>query len=109
MMWDTRCDLVVFFAWKQVMLGFPSFASKLVKNQPQVVHVASSRRSHGCEAKDGWFDGVGCDVVEVRPYYTLLDVIFLFAHSGILVFSFPINRISRVGGEASIQPSLSHP
>jgi hypothetical protein len=31
-----------------------------------VVHVASSRRSHGSEAKDGWFDGVGCGAVEVK-------------------------------------------
>jgi hypothetical protein len=34
-----------------------------------------------------------------------LDVIFVLAHSGILVFSFPINRTPRVGGEASTQPS----
>jgi hypothetical protein len=74
-----------------------------------VVHVASSRRSHGCEAKDGWFDGVRCIAVEVGPNYPSLDVIFYLAHRGILVFSFPINRTSRVGGEVGIQPSLSHP
>jgi hypothetical protein len=48
--------------------------------------VASSQRSHGSEVKDGRFDGVGCDAVEVRPNYTSLDVIFLLARRGILVF-----------------------
>jgi hypothetical protein len=46
--------------------------------------------------------------VEVGPNYPSLDVIFLLAHRGILVFSFPINRTPRVGGEANIQPSPSH-
>jgi hypothetical protein len=73
------------------------------------MHVASSWRSHGCEAKDGWFDGVGSSAVEVRSNYPSLDVIFLLADRGVLVFSFPINRTPRVGGEASIQTSLSHP
>jgi hypothetical protein len=86
--WDTRQDLVVCFAWKQVGLGFLSFASKLAKDRWQVVHVASSQRSHGSEAKDGRFDGVRCGVVEVRPNYPSLDVIFLLAHRGILVFCF---------------------
>jgi hypothetical protein len=45
-----------------------------------VVHVASSRRSHGGEAKDCRFDGIGCGAVEVRPNYPSLDVIFLLAH-----------------------------
>jgi hypothetical protein len=34
-----------------------------------VVHVASSQRSRGSEAKDSWFDGVGCGAVEVGPNY----------------------------------------
>jgi hypothetical protein len=42
-----------------------------------VVHVASSWRSRGSEAKDGRFDGVGCGVVKVGPNYPSLDVIFL--------------------------------
>jgi hypothetical protein len=53
--------------------------------------VVSSQRSCGCEAKDGRFDGVRCGAVEVEPNYPSLVVIFLFAHMGILVFSFPIN------------------
>jgi hypothetical protein len=51
-----------------------------------VMHVASSRRSHGSKAKDGQFDGVGCGIVEVGPNYPSLVVIFLLAHRGILVF-----------------------
>jgi hypothetical protein len=53
-----------------------------------VVHVASSWRSHGSEAKDDQFDGVGCGAMEVGPNYPSLDVIFLLAHRGILVFCF---------------------
>jgi hypothetical protein len=74
-----------------------------------VVHVASSWRSRGCEAKDGRFDGVECGAVEVEPNYPSFYVIFLLAYRGILVFSFPINRTPSVGGEVSIPPSLSHP
>jgi hypothetical protein len=48
--------------------------------------VASSQRSRESEAKDGWFDDVGCGVVEVGPNYPSLVVIFLLAHRGILVF-----------------------
>jgi hypothetical protein len=39
-------------------------ASKLVKERWQVMHVASSQRSHRNEAKDGWFDGIICGAVE---------------------------------------------
>jgi hypothetical protein len=53
-----------------------------------VVHVASSQRSLGSEAKDSQFDDVGCDAVEVRPNYHSLDVIFLLDHRDILVFYF---------------------
>jgi hypothetical protein len=49
---------------------------------------ASSWRSHGSEAKDDRFDGVGCGVVKVAPNYPSLDVIFILAHRGILVFCF---------------------
>jgi hypothetical protein len=53
-----------------------------------VVHLASSRRSHGSEAKDERFGGVGCGAMEVGPNYLSLDVIFLLTHRGILVFYF---------------------
>jgi hypothetical protein len=68
------------FVAKQVGLGFLCFASKLANERRWVVHVTSLWRSRGSEAKDGRFDGVGCDVVEVEPNYPSLDVIFLLAH-----------------------------
>jgi hypothetical protein len=74
------------FIAKHVRLGFPSFASKLAKERQWVVHVASSWQSHGAEAKDGRFGGIGCGTVEVRPNYPSLVVISLLAHRGILVF-----------------------
>jgi hypothetical protein len=74
------------FVVKQVRLEFPSFASKLANERWWVVHMASSWRSCEREAKDGRFDGVGCDAVEVGPNYPSLDVIFLLVHKGILVF-----------------------
>jgi hypothetical protein len=49
-----------------------------------VVHVASSRSLHGSEAKDSQFDGV----LEVRPNYPSIDVIFYLVHKSILVFCF---------------------
>jgi hypothetical protein len=75
---------------KQVRLRFPSFASKLAKEKRWVVHMVSSWRSRGGEAKDGRFDGVGCGVVEVEPNYPSSDVIFLLAHRRILVFYFSL-------------------
>jgi hypothetical protein len=50
------------------------------------VHVASSLRSHGREAKDG---GIGCSAVEVGPNYPSV-VVFISTHRGILVFCFCI-------------------
>jgi hypothetical protein len=52
----------------------------------RMVHVSSSWRSCGSEVKDGRFDGVGCGAVEVEPNYPSLNVIFLLAHSDVLVF-----------------------
>jgi hypothetical protein len=51
-----------------------------------VVHMTSSQRSRENEAKDGQFNDVECDVVEVGPNYHSLVVIFLLAHRSILVF-----------------------
>jgi hypothetical protein len=75
------------FVANQVGLGFPSFGSKVAEERRQVVHVTSSPGSRGSEAKDGRFDGIVCGAVEVEANYPLLDVIFLLAHRGILVFS----------------------
>jgi hypothetical protein len=51
-----------------------------------VVYVASSRRSRGSEAKDDRFDDIECGAMEVGSNYPSLDVIFVLAHRGILVF-----------------------
>jgi hypothetical protein len=77
---DTCQHPVTCFVVKQVGLGFPSFALKLVEEWRRVVHVASSQRSRESEANDGRFSGVGCGVVEVRQNYPSLVVIFLLAH-----------------------------
>jgi hypothetical protein len=87
---DTHRHPVACFVVKQVRLGFYSFASKLAMERRWVVHVASSWRSCGSEAKDGRFDGVRCGAVEVGPNYHSLVVIFLLANRGILVFWFSL-------------------
>jgi hypothetical protein len=71
----------------------------------RMVHVASSWRSRGDEAKDGRVDAMGC----IRLLYPNFTVFIVLWYKGSLVVSFPINRTPRAGGEASIQPSLSHP
>jgi hypothetical protein len=85
---NTRWHPAACFIGKQVGLEFPSFVSKLAEKRRRVVHVASSWRSRGSEAKDDWFDGVRCDVVEVGPNYPSLIIIFLLVHMGIQVFCF---------------------
>jgi hypothetical protein len=69
-----------------------------------MVHVESSWRLHGDEVEDGWVDAMGC----IGLFYTNFVVLVVLGHKGSLVISFPINRTPRVGGEVSIQPSLSH-
>jgi hypothetical protein len=70
-----------------------------------MVDMASSRRSRGDEAKDGRVDAMGY----ITLIYPNFAVFIGLGHKSNLVISFPINRTLRVGGEASIQPSLSHP
>jgi hypothetical protein len=70
-----------------------------------MVHVTSSWRSHRDEAEDGRVDATGC----IRLFYPNFTVFIVLGHKGNLVISFSINRTPRAGGEASIQPSLSHP
>jgi hypothetical protein len=67
-----------------------------------MVHVASSRRSHGDEAKDRWVDAMGC----IRLFYPNFVVFIILGHKGSLVISFPINRIPWVGVE---DQAFSHP
>jgi hypothetical protein len=63
---------------------------KTARGVALVVHMASSRMLHRSEAKDGWFDGVGCAVALVGPNYLHFIVIFFLAHRGILVIWFSL-------------------
>jgi hypothetical protein len=62
-----------------------------------MVHMASSRRSHGEVAEYGWVDAMGC----IRLFYPSFAVFIVFGHKGSLVISFSINRTTRVGGEVA--------
>jgi hypothetical protein len=57
--------------------------------------MASSRRSHGDEAKDGRVDATGC----IALFYPNFAIFIVFGHKGSLVIRFPINRIPMVGGD----------
>jgi hypothetical protein len=70
-----------------------------------MVHVASSWRSRGDEAEDGWVVAMGC----IRFFYPNFVIFIVLGHKGSLVLSFLINSTPRVSREVSIQPSLSHP
>jgi hypothetical protein len=70
-----------------------------------MVHVASSWRSCGDEAKDGWADAMSC----IGLFYPNFFVFIIFDHKGCLVISFPIIRSPRAGGEVSTQSFISHP
>jgi hypothetical protein len=67
-----------------------------------MVHMVSSRRSCGDEAKDGWVDAMGC----IRLFYPNFAVFIVLGHKGSLVISFPINRTPWVHGE---DQAFSHP
>jgi hypothetical protein len=77
-----RRDLAACSTLKQVVLGFPSLASRLVGAQQQVVHVAPSQRLHRDQVEDGRFDATGC----VRPYYPYFAVFCELGPKGIVVF-----------------------
>jgi hypothetical protein len=70
-----------------------------------MVHMASLRRLHGDEAEDRQVNATGC----IGLFYPNIVIFIVLGHKGSLVISFPINRTPRAFGEASIQPSLSHP
>jgi hypothetical protein len=70
-----------------------------------MVHVASSQRSHGDEAKDERIDATGC----IRLFYPKFVIFVVLGHKGSLLISFSINKTSRAGGEVSTLSSLFHP
>jgi hypothetical protein len=71
------------------------FTLKLAEERRQLVHVASSRKSHRDEAEDGWVNATGC----IRLFYPNFAIFFVLDHKGSLVINFPVNRTPRVGGE----------
>jgi hypothetical protein len=82
---DTRRDLVACFTWKQVWLGFPNLACRLVETRRRVVHVALSQRLRWSQLEDGWVDATGC----VRPCYPTFIVFNVLGHKGIvIIYSF---------------------
>jgi hypothetical protein len=60
-----------------------------------IVHMASSQRSCGDEAKYRWVDATGC----IRLFYSNFAVFIVLCHKESLVINFFINRTPRVGGE----------
>jgi hypothetical protein len=56
----------------------------LEASRTRMVHVASSWRSRGDEAKDGWVDAIGC----IGLFYLKFVVFFVLGHKGSLVISF---------------------
>jgi hypothetical protein len=65
--------------------------------------MASLWRSRGSEAEDGRFDDVRCRVVEVRPKYPSLTVIFFSPQK---YFNLLIGLINRTGGSGLLVTSL---
>jgi hypothetical protein len=79
---DMCRDLAACFSWKQVMVGFPSLASRLVEAQQRVVHVAPSHRLRQNQVKNGWINAM--DYVE--PCYLYFIVFYVLDYRGIVVF-----------------------
>jgi hypothetical protein len=77
---------------------------KTGEDMAQMVHVASSRRSRGDESNDTRVDAIGY----IELFYPNFVIFIVLSHKSSLVISFPIIRIPRASGEASIQSSLSH-
>jgi hypothetical protein len=82
MAWDTHRDLAACFTWKQVALGFPSLASRLVEARRRVVHVAPSWRLRRDQVEAGRVDVMGC----VRPCCPYFAIFYVLGPRGIIVF-----------------------
>jgi hypothetical protein len=67
---------------------------KTSRGVARMVHMASSRRSHGDEAEDGRVDAMDC----IRLFYPNFAIFIVLGHKGSLVISFPINRTPRASG-----------
>jgi hypothetical protein len=78
------------------------FSLKTGGGMAQMVYVASSQRSHGDEAEDGWVDAMG----RIGLFYPNFSIFVVLGHKGSLVISFPIKKGPRIGGE---DQAFSHP
>jgi hypothetical protein len=78
--WDTRRDLLTCFTWKQVGLGFPSLASRLVEVRRWVVYVAPSLRLRQSQLEDGRVDATDY----VGPCYPCCTIFVLVGPRGIV-------------------------
>jgi hypothetical protein len=76
-------------------VGVSQFKPKTSRGAAQIMHVASSWRSRGDEAEDGWVDAMSC----IGLFYPNFAIFIVLGNKGSLVISFPINRTPRVGGE----------
>jgi hypothetical protein len=82
MAWDMHRDLAAYFTWKQVALGFPSLASRLMEARWWVVHVAPSRRLRRDQVEDGRVNATGC----IGPYYPCFAIFHVLGPRDIIVF-----------------------
>jgi hypothetical protein len=82
MAWDTHRDLVACFTGTQVVLGFPSLASRLVEARRRVVQVAPSRRLRQDQVEVGRVDVTDC----VGPCYPYFVIFYVLGPRGIIVF-----------------------
>jgi hypothetical protein len=79
--WDTRRDPTACFAWRQVGLGFPSLAWRLVEARWWVVHVAPSWRLRRGQAEDRQVDATRY----IGPFYPRIVIFYVLGHGGIIV------------------------
>jgi hypothetical protein len=63
-----RRDLAGYFAWKQVLLGFLSLASRLVKTRCRIVHVTSSWRLRQDQVEDRRVDAASDPATLTSPF-----------------------------------------
>jgi hypothetical protein len=73
---NTCQDLAACFAWKQVGLGFPSLASRLVEARRRWCTL------HHVEVEDGQVDATDC----IGPFYHSFAIFIVLGPRGILVF-----------------------
>jgi hypothetical protein len=82
----THRDLMAYYGWNQVGLGFPSLPQTGEARQ-WMVHVAPSQRLHEDQAENERVDAIGC----VGHCYRYFAVFIILGSSDILVF-YPIKR-----------------